>query len=271
MNLTALSLIVAGLVTLTVTVESLRTSATTATPAEKTVEATTLPITISNKVSPVLKLKELSLASSRQVYITGEIESNAAQIAKQILILGRSAEPMTIIINSPGGSVIDGAEIISAIEAAKGPVNTLCVELCASMAAMIHSYGTNRLMLNRSIVMFHPASGGLEGEMDKMYSRISILKRYVGKMELNVAKRAHISYEQYKALSGVELWLDAEDAVNSGFADQVVFVRGADSEKLYQVGAPEEMRSNKVIPRVLPVDPIKLPVFSPKTPRFYWY
>ncbi len=270
MNLTALSLIVAGLVTLGVTVESIKSVSTV--PTEKTMETTQLPI-ITNKVSSnTLKLKELNLSGGRQVYITGVIEDNAAGIAKQILTLGKTSEPITVIINSPGGSVIDGAEIISAIEAAKGPVNTLCVQLCASMAAMIHSYGTNRLMLNRSIVMFHPASGGLEGEVDKMASRISTLKRYVGKMELNVAKRAHISYEQYKSLSGVELWLDAEDAVSNGFADQIVFVRGSDSDKLYQVPIPEGLRStNPAVPRVTPVNPIILPVFSPLNPKFYWY
>lgn len=268
MNFTALSLITAGVVTLGVTLGAVldHTSETT---VEKTVAATTLPTETTNKSGEV-KLKELNLSGSRQVYITGVIEGNSALIAKQILYLGKSAEPMTIIINSPGGSVVDGAEIIAAIEAASGPVNTLCVELCASMAAMIHSYGTHRLMLNHSIVMFHPASGGVEGEVDKMYSRLSTLKRYVGKMELNVAKRAKISYEQYKARSGVEMWLDAEDAVAQGFADGIVFVRGSDSQKLY-VDLPSEFNSTQVPHRVLPVNPITLPVFSPTNPKFYWF
>src|SRR5258706_433270 len=94
-------------------------------------------------------LKEHDLTGDRQVYIYGVIdETNSPQIAQQILTLGKDAKPMTLVINSPGGSVIDGAEIISAIEAAKGPVNTLCVQICASMAAMIHQYGAQRLMLD---------------------------------------------------------------------------------------------------------------------------
>lgn len=270
MNLTVLSLIVAGLVTLGVTVESIRTP-TLPKLAEKTIEATT-STTVTNKVpSKELKLRELNLSSGREVYVMGVIEENASEVAKRILTLGKSSEPITIIINSPGGSVIDGAEIISAMEAAKGPVNTVCVELCASMAAMIHQYGTNRLMVNRSIIMFHPASGGADGEIDKMYSRLSVLKRYVGKMELNVAKRAHISYDQYKFLSGVELWLDAEDAVSNGFADQIVFVRGSDSSKLYPTLVPEDLKTNTSVPKVSPVNPITLPVFSPLNPKLYWF
>lgn len=271
MNATAIALITAGLATLAVTVESVK-STVPALLAEKTVEstATTSITTITNKSSGgSLKLKELNLSGSRQVYITGVIEENASLIARQILTLGKSSEPINVIINSPGGSVVDGASIISAIEAVRGPVNTVCVQLCASMAAMIHSYGTNRLMVNRSLIMFHPASGMVMGEVDKMYSRLGTLKRYVSKMELNAAKRAHMGYDEYKFRSGVEMWLDAEDAVNSGFADQVVFVRGLDSEKLY-LDSPEGLRSSTHTGKILPSDPITLPVFNPATFHFDW-
>ena len=165
------------------------------------------------------KVSQLDL-NSRIVYIYGEINESTAPIAAQeILKLTSSAEPIYILINSPGGSVLDGAMIISAIEAAKGPVNTICIELCASMAAMIHQYGTNRLVLNRSFLMFHPASGGVEGEVDKSFSRLSSMRRFIGKMEENVALRSKLSYDDYKRKSGVELWLDAEDALNNKFAD----------------------------------------------------
>ena len=166
------------------------------------------------------KLSGLDL-NNRVVYIYGEInEASAPLVAEQILKFSESSEPMYIFIDSPGGSVISGAAIISAMEAAKGPVNTVCIQLCASMAAMIHQYGTNRLMLNRAFLMFHPASGGVEGEVDKAFSRLSTMRRFIGKMEENVASRSKISYEEYKRKSGVELWIDSEDAYN-------------DSEKLF--------------------------------------
>lgn len=184
---------------------------------------------------PQIKLHELDLSSNRYVYIFGEIDENlATSVIKQLLLLSETKEPITIIINSPGGSVIDGAAIISAMEAAKGPVNTVCTQMCASMAAMIFSYGTERMMLNRSLLMEHPASiGGVSGELDKAYSRLAVLKRYIRKMEEYTAKRAKMTYEQYKLETGVELWLDAEDAINRGFADRIVFVRGPNATKLF--------------------------------------
>lgn len=207
---------------------------------------TTPPLTATTNVTlddKKVVLKEYDLSGSRQVYITGVIdELNSPEIAKQILALGKDPQPMTIVINSPGGSVVDGAEIISAMEAAKGPVNTLCVQICASMAAMIHQYGTHRLMIDRSLVMFHPATGGVQGEVDKSYSRLTTLRNYIGEMEQNVAKRMNTSYLEYKAHSGVEMWLPAREAIKRGAADSIVYVRGTAGAKLYQPFT-ERMRS----------------------------
>lgn len=205
---------------------------------------TTPPLAAPTNLVPTVKvtnnslkqstLKELDLSGSRQVYIYGVIdEVSAPPVAQQILELGKDSAPINILINSPGGSVLDGASIISAMQAAKGPVNTVCVQICASMAAMIHSYGTKRLMIDRSLVMFHPATGGLEGEVDKMFSRLGTLKDYIAEMELNASSRAGMSYSDYKARSGIEMWLPARKAVATGFADEVVFVRGTAAGKLY--------------------------------------
>jgi ATP-dependent Clp endopeptidase proteolytic subunit ClpP len=241
---------------------------TTTTTDTKTVDATTPLATDTiwaGKQPRKQTLSELNIAGPRQVYITGEInEVNSPVIAKQILAFGKSSEPMTIIINSPGGSVFDGALILSAIEAAKGPVNTLCVQMCASMAAMIHQYGTNRLMLNRSVLMFHPAAGGVSGTLDQIGSRYNLFKSFIGKMEQNVATRAKISFNEYKQRATIELWIDAEDSVNQGFADKIVFVRGQDASKLFQE-APASVETGKV-PKI-PLNPTGVPV----VPRIDWF
>jgi len=167
----------------------------------------------------------VTLPADRTVSLVGEVnELNANVVSSQILQLGKTKEPIFLVINSPGGSVLDGALIISAIEAAQGPVYTVCASLCASMAAMIFEYGSERLVVDRSYLMFHPAFGGLQGEVDKMKSRIDSIQRFIGKMEAYVATRSNITHDRYKQLSSVELWVDGEDAVNSGFADRLVSV-----------------------------------------------
>jgi ATP-dependent Clp protease, protease subunit len=213
-----------------------------------------------------VKLEELDLSADREVYIYGVIdESSAPPVAQRILELGKDSRPINILINSPGGSVLDGATIISAMQAAKGPVNTVCVQICASMAAMIHSYGTKRLMIDRSLVMFHPATGGAEGEVDKMYSRLTTLKEFIGELELNAATRAGMSYQDYKFHSGVEMWIEARRALSTHFADGIVYVRGPEASKLF-VNVQGTM---KYINKRLPFTMYPGQGYG-KNGRFYW-
>jgi len=201
-----------------------------------------------------LKLSQLDL-NDRIVYIYGEInESNGPNIAQEILSLADSPKPMFILLNSPGGSIFYGNAIVSAIQSAKGPVNTVCVQICASMAAMIHQYGTNRYVINRSILMFHPASGGGsggDGDVDKSVADANFIQRFIAKMEENAANRAKLTFLEYKFYSGTDLWVDSEDALNRHFADKVVFVRGSDSDKLVHFVASEKPENKK---KVIPYD-----------------
>ena len=139
--------------------------------------------------------------------------------------LGSGTAPIYLLIHSPGGSVMDGAMVISAMEASKAPVYTVCLGMCASMAAMVFSYGSQRLMVDRAFLMYHPATLGVGyNELDKTVSRVQFIQRYSGKMDAFVAKRAGITIEKYKQLASIELWLDGEDAVNNKFADKLVSV-----------------------------------------------
>lgn len=192
-----------------------------------TLDIKNLPSSSSNVITPLgqnvpaKQLIKLQPNPSRTVTFLGPIGGNDVQI-QEILHLGLTADPIFIVLKSPGGSVIEGAQIISAMEAAKGPVYTICDTLCASMAAMIFEYGTKRYMVDRSFVMFHPASGGAEGEIDKMTSRLLSIQKYIGKMESYIATRNNMTFERYKQLAGVELWIDSEDATNNGFADGII-------------------------------------------------
>jgi ATP-dependent Clp endopeptidase proteolytic subunit ClpP len=173
---------------------------------------------------PVLNITALT---EDTVFLFGEVGAqNAESISQQIISLNssKSKDPILLVIDSPGGSVLDGAKVVSALEGSRRPVFTVCYGICASMAAMIHQYGTKRFMVNRSVVMFHNASGGVEGEMNKMLSRLHMVNDFVNKMDVYVANRAGIKFKDFQTMEGDELWLDAEDALNLSFSDQTVII-----------------------------------------------
>lgn len=169
-----------------------------------------------------IHLSRLDIPSSHVVYITGPIGSNSSSIISELKSKAKLGQPLYVLIDSPGGSVFQGSMIISAIEASKVKVNTVCVGLCASMAFHIHQSGYKRLMVNRSILMAHPASGGLEGTLEQMRSRLSSISRYVDKLDNYAANRAHIPLDKFKSMIVSEYWVDAEDALEAGFTDEIV-------------------------------------------------
>jgi ATP-dependent Clp protease protease subunit len=176
-----------------------------------------------------VEAKNIDIKKGTALFLTEEV---TAESSNKVIDGIRDAnhkkpgQPIYLLLDSPGGSVLDGARVISAIQASKAPVYTVCLQICASMAAMILEYGHERYAVDRSIVMFHPASVGTmyQGELDKLVSRFSFLKRFVDKMDYYTASRSGQSYESFKAKSSRELWIDAEDALRDHYIDKIVRV-----------------------------------------------
>jgi ATP-dependent Clp protease protease subunit len=135
-----------------------------------------------------------------------------------------SSEPIFILIDSPGGSVIAGARLISAMQASRSKITTVCLSLCASMGFMIHQYGNERLALDRAILMSHPATVGYRGDVDRIASFIGTIQRFTNKMEAEIAKRMGITFDQYKQKIQNEYWVDSEDALKDKVIDGLVYI-----------------------------------------------
>lgn len=196
---------------------------------ESPVLSNTLVHTASSVKVATKTIRKIAPDKAQIIYITGEIGNGASGIAKSIIKASESSKEIYLLINSPGGSVIDGAGIISAIEASTVPVNTVCVQLCASMAAIIHQYGTKRLMTDRSILMFHNASAGVMGAVPQMKTRLNFLDRYTQKMDAYIAKRAGLNLDQFNTLFVNEFWIDAEDSLDLKFNDEIVSIKDEES------------------------------------------
>lgn len=177
-------------------------------------------------------VKTLDLSGSNFVLVYGPIMDNGNEIAEHIKHAARGGDPIYVLIDSPGGSVVTGGAIVSAIEASSVPVYTVCLQLCASMGAMIHQYGTKRYTAARSILMFHDAAGGFMGSFQQVASQMNMITRFVNKMFANTAKRSGQNYKEFVSRLSSEIWVDGEDAVNLKYSDGVVNVIHDDSRAL---------------------------------------
>jgi ATP-dependent protease ClpP protease subunit len=92
------------------------------------------------------------------------------------------------------------------------------------MAAQIHQAGKVRLMTEKSLLMFHPASSRVQGTLEEMLSQLNAIKIYVDRLDAEVAARAGIKYDDFKRLVVSELWIEGVDALDLGLTDGLAFI-----------------------------------------------
>jgi ATP-dependent Clp protease protease subunit len=173
--------------------------------------------------SDLKKVKDIRIRSKQIVKLEGVVGSAQTQyVVSDILDAGKRGKRIYLIINSPGGSVIAGNQIITAMENVRAPVYTVCIKFCASMAAIIHQHGKKRYMLDRSILMFHRASLGLQGYLEEVKTRLNFFETIIKKENRYIANRLNMPLELYERLLAEEIWVDAEQAVITHMTDNIV-------------------------------------------------
>ena len=143
---------------------------------------------------------------------------------------------ITVWINSPGGDCVAAAQIYNMLSNYKGKVTVKIDGIAASAASVIAMAGDTVLVSPVSMLMIHnPATiaWGDHAEMQKaidMLSEVkeSIINAYVLKTGLSRPKLSH--------LMDAETWMDANKAVELGFADEIMTRAKAEPEKEQEEG-----------------------------------
>ena len=129
---------------------------------------------------------------------------------------------ITVWINSPGGDCVAAAQIYNMLTAYKGNVTIKIDGIAASAASVIAMAGNKVLMSPVSMMMIHNPATIAFGDHKEFAKAIemldevkeSIINAYVIKTGLSRTKLSH--------LMDSETWMNANKAVELGFADEVI-------------------------------------------------
>lgn len=208
-------------------------------------ELETLPGKLCLEISTTLE--EFSRArqvEDRRLYLNGVIESldfeskclytstsMVGMIVEQIFDYNRvdadvspeKREPVMLYINSPGGDIVEGFALVSAIELSKTPIYTVNVGQWCSMAFLIGIAGHKRFSLPDMTFLMHEGSRYAGGSTNKVQDQVDFEKRFESEVvKAHVLKHSSMKSVDYDALARVELYMLPDDAKERGFIDEIV-------------------------------------------------
>jgi len=170
---------------------------------------------------------EERLAEERIVFLWGEIGPNTAgSLIMRLLELQAKARerPVSIYINSPGGSVDDTLAIYDTIQFLECEVSTLCVGQAASGAAIILASGTpgKRFALPHSKVMIHQPWGGITGQASDIVIQAKEIMRAKGVLNELLGKHTDHTVEEVRKDCERDYYMSAQEAVEYGVVDEII-------------------------------------------------
>jgi ATP-dependent Clp protease protease subunit len=187
--------------------------------AAPTTEAPTKPS------ETIVLTKDNSIIFDQEVDI--ESTAKAFQRAQELDSKLKSNEPIFLVLNTPGGSIQDGLELITNLKALNRPVHTITI-FAASMGFQIVQGLGDRLVTPYGTLMAHKARGAFRGEFPgQIDSRYVYYINRLNEMDRVTAARSNgkLTVKSLQALYENEYWVEGRDAVNAGLADKVVIAK----------------------------------------------
>lgn len=164
----------------------------------------------------------------REIELEGAIDRAKAMDtirAMRFLAEDNSEKQITLLINSEGGSVVDGLAIFDTMRALPCSVRTICAGEASSMAAVILAGGSkgNRFILPNAQVMIHDpiltGCGGPALTVDAISQRLMRTRKLVAEI---MAECTGKSVEEILEKTARDTFFTANEAVEFGLVDSVI-------------------------------------------------
>lgn len=169
---------------------------------------------------------ESKLLSDRKIFIEGEITVDmAVEFTKKILYLNsESDEPITCLINSPGGEINSGLLMYDSIVGSKAPVRIICIGRAYSMGAVLFACANERLMLPNSELMLHqPLLGGsVSGNASSIKSISDSLLKTKAKINKLISIHTGKAEEEIDQATGFDHYFSPKEAIEFNLADGII-------------------------------------------------
>jgi len=162
-----------------------------------------------------------ALNEGAEISIYDEIGAYGVSAKAFLAYLGKLPDkaPLTLRLNSPGGSVFDAVAIYNALQRHAGTVTVSIDGIAASAASYIAMAGDEIIMPENAFLMIHDPSGMVMGTAADMRSMAEALDKIGASLLRGYAAKSGKAEKDIAKLMAAETWFDAAEAVDMGFAD----------------------------------------------------
>ena len=163
----------------------------------------------------------------RTLYLNGTIAENSwfdddvtPKLFRDELMSGSG--DITVWLHSPGGDCVAAAQIYNMLMDYKGSVTVKIDGIAASAASVIAMAGTKVLMSPVSMMFIHNPMTAALVNSDEMQKAIEMLQEVKESIINAYEIKTGLSRAKLSRLMDAETWMDANKAVELGFADGIL-------------------------------------------------
>ena len=167
------------------------------------------------------------LLKDRIIFLGTPIDDTVANLIMAQLLHLESDDPdkdVFLYINSPGGSITSLFAIYDTMNYIKPDVNTVCMGMAASAAAVILAGGApgKRFALPHARVMLHQPHGGAQGQATDIEIQAKLIIEMREQLNAILAEHSGQSLEKVEKDTERDYWMLADAAKEYGIIDQVL-------------------------------------------------
>jgi ATP-dependent Clp protease protease subunit len=167
------------------------------------------------------------LLKDRIIFLGTPIDDTVANLIMAQLLHLESDDPdkdVFLYINSPGGSITSLFAIYDTMNYIKPAVNTVCMGMAASAAAVILAGGApgKRFALPHARVMLHQPHGGAQGQATDIEIQAKLIVEMREQLNAILAEHSGQPIEKVEKDTERDYWMLADAAKEYGIIDQVL-------------------------------------------------
>ena len=169
----------------------------------------------------------------RQLRLCGEVDS--ASINELVYLINvinqddfgiepEKRKPIFLRVESVGGSVDDGFNLIDTIKSSKTPVYTICTSYAYSMGFMIFLAGEKRYMSENAKCLIHDSSNFICNSSSKVKDTLLFQEKLDKRVKDYVLKNTTINEKLFDKKLRIEWFLFADEAKELGITHHILGV-----------------------------------------------